>query len=263
MYKLLFISLIITFLAGSTDARYVELTPSKDSGLYANGSDGNSNRGIGGRFDIGTYDSTLIQFDLSTTNIYSWETITAGTMEIWTANRGPYPYNMNIVAYPVIDEWQEGTGTTANISGSTGFPWGPASIGDAVYNYKYVTGVSTGDAPFDTMLVATSGTPWTVAGCKGIGTDVLNYTMINETITGKITNGVQSIAVLTLTHDGLNVFNAWRNGTIDNNGMCMFVNINYDQDFGLRIASRDNLNPEVWPRLTLRVYQEATVIIFK
>ena len=259
MYKLLCVTLIITFLAGSTEARYVELIPVKDSGFYA--AHGNSNRGDGGRFDIGTDDSALIQFDLSTTNIYPWETITAGTMEIWTANKGPYPYNMNIVAYPVADSWQEGTGTTAGVTGSTGFPWGPAAVGDAVYNYKYVTGVSTGDAPFN--MVATSGTPWTVAGCKGIGTDILNYKMINETITGKITNAVQSIAVLTLTGDGINAFNAWRDGTIDNNGMCMFVDINYDSLYGLRVASRENLTPELRPRLTLKVHQEATVLIFK
>ena len=265
MYKLLWGSLIIAFISGAVEARFVELTPVKDSGLYFAAADGNSNRGIGGRFDIYTNDSALIQFDLSTTNIHPWEIITAATLQIWTANKGPYPYNMNIVAYPLADSWQEGTGTTANISGSTGFPWGPASIGDACYNYQEITGndiLNDTNSHFNSMMIATSGIPWSVAGAKGIGTDILDFTMINETITGKITNEVQSIALMTLSDDGINVLNAWHGGTMDNNGMCMFAT-HSNTNFGLRVASREFLTPEYRPLLTLKVHQEATLIIFK
>ena len=257
MYKFLFISLIITLFTGSVTARIVELIPTKDSGLYSAAAAGNSNRGDGGRFDVGADDSTLIQFDLSTNNINPEETITSATLEIFTASKGPYTYNMTLRAYPVVDSWQEGAGHTST-NGDTGFPWGPTAIGDVCYNYKEITGVATGQVPFDVTLVATSGIPWSVVGCKDIGTDLLDYKMIDALADGRITTAGQPIALMTFTDDGLKVLNAWREETIDNNGLCLFA-VNSITN-GLRIASRENYTPEIRPRLTLKVNQEATVI---
>ena len=115
------------------------------------------------------------------------EVIQTAVLQFKEAKGDRYAYGMHVYAYPLAAAWQEGIGTTAGASGSTGFPWGPASIGDAVYLYSQVTQVGPAEqypelasAGWTGYIVATNGVPWTVTGGQGVGSDVLNRPMIDQ-----------------------------------------------------------------------------------
>ena len=82
-------------------------------------------------------------------------------------------YSVQVVGYPLAVPWQEGLGNAGTV-GDTGFPWGPASIGDAVYAYREVTAVGPGTGSFASTIVATDGVSWNTPGGRGIGTDVID-----------------------------------------------------------------------------------------
>jgi len=216
---------VLCVVAGIVQAdRTVTLTASKDSGLYKAAASGNSNRGDDGRFDIGVgSDSALLQFDLSGVSLAVGESIASATLTISSASAGPFNYNFaNLEAFPMVAPWQEGVGNSGS-TGGTGFPWGPASVGDAVFNYKTVATVGVGAAPFNTTTVATGGTAWNVAGALGLGTDILNRKIIDEATSGTGNAVGQVLVEAPLTADGLNVLGEWIAGTLDNNGFNLLV----------------------------------------
>jgi hypothetical protein len=164
----------IVVLAAGADiaqgARQVTLTAVADSGLYGDSGSGRANRGAGGRFDIGPMQNVLIKFDLSGV-LSAQEVIQSAILQLKEAKGDRYSYGMHVYAYPFAVAWQEGIGTTGGVSGSTGFPWGPASIGDAVYLYSQTTQVGLAEqypelasAGWTGYIVATNGVAWTLPG---------------------------------------------------------------------------------------------------
>jgi hypothetical protein len=250
--------------AGGALAATVEtLNPVKDSGMYAAAASGNSNRGDDGRFDIGTgpgNDGALLKFDLGSVVVPPGQLIVAATLQLKTASSSPYNFNMDVVAYPLTADWQEGVGNSG-ATGGTGFPWGPASVGDAVYNYEQVTDVDSGAAPFDTTLVATAGVPWGASGGRGIGTDVLNRLMIDETWVRPQAAHPQGtpFAPLTLTAVGLDVLNEWQQGTLDNHGFNIWSAQDNGSGSSARTGSRELAGAEPELILTIDVPEPATM----
>ena len=95
------------------------------------------------------------------------EVIQTAVVQLKEAKGDRYSYTMHVLAYPLAGSWQEGTGTTGGVVGSTGFPWGPAAVGDAVYLYSQATEVGLADqypslvaAGWTGYVVATNGVAW-------------------------------------------------------------------------------------------------------
>ncbi|MHC4715824.1 MAG: hypothetical protein ACYS5V_02540 [Planctomycetota bacterium] len=226
MIKYLVPCVVVLFLVGGVVQadRIVTLTADKDSGLYKAAASGNSNRGDGGRFDVVPgADSGLLQFDFSGVSLAAGESIASATLTIYSASSGPFQYNFaNLEAYPMVAPWQEGVGNSGT-TGDTGYPWGPASVGDAVWNYKSVASVAVGVTPFHTTLVATSGTAWNTPGALGLGTDIYNRKMIDEATSGTGRAVGQLLVTAPLTAVGLTVLDEWIDGSLDNNGLNLLV----------------------------------------
>jgi chitodextrinase len=198
------------------------LTPIADLGLYGAGSD-YSNRGTGGRFDIGLTQDGLLQFDLAG-RIEEDEMITGATLQLYTARQG-YSFNLHVVGYPLAAAWQEGIGNAGTV-GDLGFPWGPVSIGDAVFAYKQTTAVGLGSGSFATVIVATDGIPWNTPGGRGIGSDVVNRGLLDLDWARTVgpTDALGSpMPPIALTPDGVAVVRGWSTGTISNHGMNMWA----------------------------------------
>lgn len=121
-----------------------------------------------GRFDVRADDPTevnsvLMQFGLSGV-LSPGEHIESATLELFSVREeAGLTWDLDMKAYPLLDLWVEGIGTTDGIGGSTDYPWGPASVGDAVYSYKQVSTVAP-DPGFGNYDVATGGVAWTVGG---------------------------------------------------------------------------------------------------
>jgi hypothetical protein len=251
--------------AGSVFAATVEtLNPVKDSGMYYPHSGGNTNRGIGGRFDVGGAagedDNALLMFDLSSVVVPVGEKIVSATLQFKTASSSAYNFNMDVVAYPLAADWQEGVGTTGGVSGSTGFPWGPASVGDAVFNYSSVTAVAP-DAAFGGYDVATAGTAWNSPGGRGVGTDVLDRLLIDETwVRPQSVSPVGTpLDPLTFTAEGLAVLNEWQQGTLANYGLNIWRTVDNGSGSSARIGSRELAGAEPELILTIGVPEPATM----
>ena len=194
------------------------LTPVADSGLYGAGSD-YSNRGTGGRFDIGTTQDALIKFDLAG-KLAPGEMITGATLQLYTARSG-YNYNLHILGYPLAAPWQEGIGNAGTV-GDLGFPWAPASIGDAVFAFQQTTAVGPGTGSFAGKTVATAGIPWNTPGGRGIGTDVLDrplFVLDWTKVIGPNDPAGMALPAIPLTADGAAVLRGWSSGTVANNGL--------------------------------------------
>ena len=206
--------------------RSIVIEPSMDGPMYGLSSgSGNSNRGAGGRFDLNGADSTkvdsaLIKFDL-TDVLLSHERIASATLDLFAAKTvANASYNMDVRAYPLLVSWVEGTGTNGE-PGSTAWPWGPAVIGDTVYNYWQVTATGT-DSSFGGYVVATAGVPWTVPGARGVGTDVSNDLMVSQNISGAGFTEGQNLCSLTFSPTGVQVVNQWARNTRTNYGFSLF-----------------------------------------
>lgn len=206
--------------AAQAGVRNATVNPVADSGLYGDTSSGQevSNRGSGGRFDIGPIQDALVLFDISS-QLGPGESVIGATLQLYTARQG-YTFALHVVGYPLAASWQEGVGNGGTV-GDLAFPWGPASIGDAVYVYQQTTAVGLGTGSFASILVATAGIPWGVAGGRGIGTDVLNRLMIDADWSKPVaTEPVgTAFAPLPFTPDGVAVLRGWSAGTIANHGM--------------------------------------------
>ena len=248
---------VLCLVAGVVQAdRIVTLTATKDSGLYQAAAGGNSNRGDDGRFDvIPGSDSALLQFDLSGLSLAAGEVIGSATLSIFSASSKPFQYDFaNLEAYPMAAPWQEGVGNSGS-TGGTGFPWGPASVGDAVFNYKTVTAVGAGAAPFDTTLVATAGTSWAVTGALGLGTDMVNRKIIDVATSGSISAVGAVLVEAPFTADGLNVLTEWSEATLDNNGLHLLVPAGSTSG-GWRAASSEFPTAAYRPELEILVVPE-------
>ncbi len=207
--------------------RTVVLGPKKDGPMYgASTSNGNSNRGLGGRFDLNgtnptSVDSVLMQFDL-TDVVGSSEQIVGATLDLYPPKTaGTASYNIELRAYPLLVNWVEGSGTNNGVIGSTDWPWGPAQIGDTVYNYREVTATGT-DSSFGGYVVATAGVPWDVPGARGIGTDVSDDLMISQNLSGTGYFLGQKLCSLDFTAAGVRVLNQWATGARANYGLSLF-----------------------------------------
>lgn len=202
---------------GQAAVRQAEVNPVSDLGLYGGGST-YSNRGSGGRMDVGPVDSSLMKFDI-TPLLAPDECVLSATLQFYTARQG-YVFDQHVVAYPLAVSWQEGVGNAGAV-GDLGFPWGPASIGDAVHAYKEVTAVGPGTDSFAGILVAAAGVPWNTPGARGVGTDVLDRLMLDadwaKTVSGEATGS--PLAPLALTAEGAAVIRGWCSGAIENHGM--------------------------------------------
>ena len=242
MKHLVAVSLVVLLVAaGSALAeRTVALNAVKDSGMYGAAAGGNSNRGDGGRWDINVTgdDGGLLQFDFSGVTLAAGESISAVTLECFSASGGPSTFDWTLVAYPLVDPWVEGDGTTGGTSGSTGYPWGPATEGDAVYNYKVVSAVAA-NAGFGGYDTATAGTAWNTPGGRGIGSDVLDRKMMDWAMSGsQYWSPPTSYGVMDFTAGGVAVVDEWVAGTLDNNGFSIWA---ADGTGEWRAASRENV----------------------
>lgn len=236
-------ALVACVLAAPAMARVVTVNPLADLGLY--GGNPNENRGAGGRMDVGTTQSTLIKFDLQGV-LAANEAISDATLVVFNA-RGGYTFNLNVVAYPLLVSWQEGTGAAGGGTGAP--PWGPVNIGDSVYNYRSVTAVSA-----DTVPIATAGTAWGAVGARGIGSDVADRLMISQNwvkSAGALPAQGAALPSLAFTAAGVSVLNDWASGALANNGLSMWATsgTNY-----AAAASREyNLSAGTTPQLILTI----------
>ena len=217
--------LVLCCLAVSSQAatRSATVNPVADSGLYgaADGSD-HSNRGTGGRMDIGAVQNSLVKFDIAP-QLAADECVLGATLPLYTARQG-YVFTQHVVAYPLVAAWQEGVGNAGAV-GDLGFPWGPASIGDAVALYQQTTAVGLGTGGFASTTVATAGVPWNAMGGRGIGTDVLDRLMVDADWAKTVSIEAVGTAFvpLPLTADGAAVIRGWCTGTLANNGMNLWA----------------------------------------
>jgi hypothetical protein len=197
---------------GLTATRQVVLTPTADAGLYGGGGYGGSdcsNRGTGGRFDIGMTQGALLEFDVAAP-LAADEMIVGAALQLNDLGMGP-GYSLTVVGYPLAAEWQEGIGNAGTV-GDTGYPWGPASIGDAVWLYQQVTTVGLGIGAFASQIVATDGVPWNTPGGRGIGTDLVDRRLFSVSWPGGATP-------LVFTSGGAAVLRAWSTGALGNHGL--------------------------------------------
>ncbi len=203
---------------GQSAVRSATVGPVADSGLYGSTDQDRANRGTGGRMDIGSAQSALVKFDIAP-QLAADECVLSATLQLYTARQG-YTFTQHVVAYPLAAAWQEGVGNAGAV-GDLGFPWGPASIGDAVWLYQRTTAVGLGTGGFASILVATDGVPWNVAGGRGVGTDVLDRLMIDSGWVKSVSTEPvgTALAPLPLTADGAAVIRGWCTGTLENNGM--------------------------------------------
>jgi hypothetical protein len=206
--------------------RTVVLAADKDGPMYGLVASGNTNRGLGGRFDLnvgsgGTIDGVLMQFDLSGV-VGNRERVEAASLELFCVRQQTgNVWNLDLRAYPLLDHWVEGIGTTDGIVGSTASPWGPAAIGDAVYSYRQVS--ATAPLPtWGSYEGASAGVAWAIPGARGIGTDVADNLMIAEHISGVGHTLGQTLCDLPLTSTGVDVMNEWARGIRPNHGLSLF-----------------------------------------
>ncbi len=235
--------------------RTVVLEPGKDGPLYgASTSDGNSNRGLGGRFDLNgtdatSVDSVLMQFDMSSV-LGSRERIVSATLDLYPTKGSSSGYDIDLRAYPLLVDWVEGTGTNGGLVGSVDWPWGPTQVGDTVFNYREVTATGT-DSSFGGQVVATNGIPWTVPGARGIGTDVSNDLMISQNIAGAGYIYGQKLCSLTFTQAGVHVLNQWARNARANYGFSLFP-LN-GATGAVAVATHENTTASAHPQLVLSI----------
>lgn len=221
--------------------------------MYSYHADGRCNRGGSQRFDIGAAllgastnvpggeaEGTMIKFDLRPDGVSvvpPGHVIKSAQFRLRSISSGPYYLRMDVVAYPLSADWQEGTGG----SGGTGFPYTPTSTNDATYAYRNVTDVDTATNVYyyggvsvtelqwsswknTTNLIAKTGDAWAVPGGRGIGTDLLDRKMIDERWTKVGWPSSSGLAVgayfpsMSFTAEGVKVLNEWSKGTLANNG---------------------------------------------
>ncbi len=236
--------------------RTVVLEASKDGPMYGLVAGGNTNRGLGGRFDLavdGTADvnGVLMQFDL-TGLLTAGERIDIATLDLYCVRgQAGNVWNLDLRAYPLLAPWVEGTGTTDGVVGSTDSPWGPAAIGDAVYNYRQVTAI----APLSTWGNydgAAAGVPWAVPGARGVGTDVSSDLLISQNVSGVGHVLGQKLCSLSFTATGVDVLNKWARGRQANYGLSLFPLSSGGTGF-IAAGTREHATADWRPKLTLRI----------
>lgn len=221
-------ALVLTLLFAVTGAAIaapydVTLLPTKDSGMYAAVAAGASNRGLGGRMDLGggsAGDGCLVQYDL-TGVLAAGESIQSAVIKVYAARgTGLAPWTQNVVGYDLANAWGEGVGNGGAV-GDLGYPWGPASVGDAVFNYSSVT--ATGTVPGYGPVVATAGTPWNTAGGRGIGSDVNSSLIASGTMTGGGIATDMYLGEVDFSAAGVALLNTWAAGGGSNNGLSLWT----------------------------------------
>ena len=159
--------------------------------------------------------------------------IVSASLEIYSAHGGGWGWDATVAIYPMAVSWTEGLGdsfSSDGTTGGTGFPWGPALVGESVYNYLSVTSAAIpASGPWgspNNLALATGGTAWGAPGAMGLGTDMLSRRMFDERVTGDTTGGGFSfgsqIADLALNAEGIAVLNEWADGSLANLGMHIF-----------------------------------------
>ncbi len=243
MKKPLVLLLMIAFVAsGSAMAATVTLNPTQDVGFYPGVGSGNTNRGGGGRMDIGSGDGFLIQFDLSGV-LGAGEWISSATLKFKAGYGGSAidGFSVSCQGYQMLKSWQEGFGTTAGTPGSTDYPWGyelaggqaydsgagdimwPASSG-VTYNHQSVTdcedspSLSTGGPSY---YLATAGTSWGSAGARADDDDIEDDVLI---VSGTLAlpnlyNAGDDPGPLAFTTAGVTLLNNWASGAVSNYGL--------------------------------------------
>lgn len=238
---LLLMGMAVLFVAAAAMAAddSAELAATKDIGLFY-GAPGDmqlvANRGDGGRMDVGrdpsltdSPDNLLVQHDLSGVVIPGNKQLLGAHLLTHCAKTQGGGFELNILAYPVIDSWVEGTGTTGRPapgqSGSTGYPWGDAAVGDVCSTYKVISAVTAGvGGTWPSYQVASAGTAWNTVGARGIGTDVYNTLMMDSPVAapGKTYKGPYPKMYFNAT--GVSVLQDWIDGVGNtNNGMMVMV----------------------------------------
>ena len=140
-----------------------------------------SNRGLGGQHYWDNGDTMLLKFDLS--GLSPGMVVKAGTLELFSGHEGPYDFNWQVTAHAMRVDWQEGIGTTDGVYGSIGYPWGPASLGDATFAYRQVT--ATGSTGWGSgAIVGIAGIPWEVPGALGTNQDCFPDLLIDQAVPG-------------------------------------------------------------------------------
>jgi len=213
--------LCCTAMPSQAAVRSVTVNPVADSGLYGatDGSD-HANRGSAGRMDVGSTQDSLVKFDIAP-QLAADESVLSATLQLYTARKG-YTFTQHVVAYPLAASWQEGVGNGGAV-GDLAFPWGPASVGDAIWLYQQATTVGPGTGNFASMTVATAGVSWNTPGGRGVGTDVLNHLMVDADWVKDAAHAQDLVGAplnpLPLTAHGAAVIRGWCTDNIENNGM--------------------------------------------
>ena len=234
MKKLTVLVLVMLFLASSAMARTVTLTPTRDLGLYTDGTGGN-NRGYGGRMDIGGSavglgHGALVAFDLSGVTLVGGEYISAVDLKVYSVKDSGWKGGVTVAGHAMLKQWQEGTGTTwvsgSPVRGSTGYPWGDCVVGDSSYNYQAATTIEPPPGTFSSggnnYREATAGTAWGAVGARGLGSDVETTPLFSKALTG---NGVlinQLEETFNFTTYGVSVVQKWEAATQANYGISMW-----------------------------------------
>lgn len=241
----------IVFIAGVASARSVTLKTAKDSQLIAGAGGGNTTKGLGGLMYWDSGDTALLQWDFSGVTLAPGEYISSATLTVYSGHVGPYQFEWDIEAYPMRDAWQESIGVPTDGYGGIGFPWGPASVGDAVYNYKSVTATGPGTGSFATETVATDGTPWEVPGAMGPNQDHYPRLMIDEVASGGLEDRPVGtlVGMMDFTAEGINVLEEWIDGSLANNGLVFSaVATGNVPGSNWRLATREHsMTPETAP----------------
>jgi len=263
-------------------AAEVALTSVKDSGIYindpgndppnSNSDNGSSNRGDGGRMDLNKFgDGFFVQFDFSSVSLGPSQSITSAVLELSAAsNSNVSGAGLNIIGAALKDPWGEGIGNSGS-SGDTGFPWGPASIGDASFNFKSATAVGLGSPGFAGQTIATAGTAW--AGPNGAGRDAADQagsgSLFDFNYIDTFAGSGNRFNDIPFSASGISVVTDMIDGSLDNNGFNIYVKdfTGNRADFaGHKVATRELSqaafgNDSIAPTLRLTIVPEPSSLV--
>ena len=203
----------------------ITLDASRDALLQA-GNPG-SNDGNGGKCYIGaaqgvtSADTVVMGWDFTGITLGPGEYVQSASLKFYSSGSGSN-FTWDLGLYPLKKTWQEGIGAPSGGYGSTNYPWGPASVGDATATYQVVT-ETVADAT-GWIALATAGTAWDGLGASGDADSDKTKPMTTGQWIGDLVSIQMPLGnVVPLSADGLLVIEDWITGALDNNGVVMIV----------------------------------------
>lgn len=233
---------VVLMTAGQVLADAITVDAAKDNWLGNAGCSGNSNRGNGGKYfysvsmDTVSTDTMVIAWDLRGVALGPGQYVESAGIQFYSAGGGNN-FVFDVAAYALKKAWQEGTAGAPGYGG-TGYPWGPANVGDCTQNYQIVSATDPDSGGW--VALAADGTPW--GGLGATGTDDCDQT--RPMTTGQWTAvGVGDMVPLgnaiSLSADGCGIVEDWITGALDNNGMVIILTGRRDLGNVGHIATRE------------------------